>query len=143
MNYKKPKQQCIICDIDGTISEKTDRGIYDYSRVNEDREIEPVMTLLRTIQSMIRIVFVTGREDVCREETIKWIDDHGVHFFDLHMRKHGDNRRDEEVKQEILNEKVKTKYEVLLAIEDRKRVKYMWTQNNIFVLDVNQSDTDY
>lgn len=139
----RPRPRAIICDIDGTISEKTDRDIYDYTRVKEDRAIEPVLWLVKAMRGQIRVIFTTGRTEDSRGVTMEWLDEHGIGFYDLYMRPNGDTRCDAEVKQEIFEQKVKPKYDVVLALEDRKRVKQMWVQNNIFVLDVNQTDNEY
>jgi hypothetical protein len=50
------------------------------------------------------------------------------------MRKTGDKRKDAIVKQEIYDTKIKDKYEILYAIDDREDIAEVWNRNGIPVL---------
>ena len=58
----------------------------------------------------------------------------------LLMRKTGDKRRDTEVKEEIYNEFIKDKYNVLTVFDDRPCVVRMWKRLNLMVCDVSRQD---
>ena len=71
---------CCLIDIDGTIAQKGDRDIYDYSKVILDTVIEPVATIVRYIyhgccvgncksDKNIDIIFFSGRDDDSMEQT--------------------------------------------------------------------------
>jgi len=47
------------------------------------------------------------------------------------MRKDGDQRKDNVIKQEILKH-IKEKYEISFAFDDRKSVVDMWRENGVF-----------
>ncbi|MCP4761189.1 MAG: polynucleotide kinase, partial [archaeon] len=60
----------------------------------------------------------------------------------LFMRKTGDKRCDSVIKKEIYDE-IKKSYEIEFVLDDRKRVKRMFVENDVFVLDVNQTDEEF
>lgn len=93
-----------VVDIDGTVAQMTDRKPYDWHRVGEDL---PRPAVINTIESLWRdsagIVFVSGRDGVCYDETLKWLE-YNVNFdlFHLYMRAEKDQRPDWIVKYELL-----------------------------------------
>ena len=105
----------VICDIDGTVALRNNRSPFDYSKVCEDTFDPRMLEVLYTfIESGVKIIFVTGREDVdnCRELTIKWLDKNIAYSesgWDLIMRSKGDHRSDTEVKKEIYDKYIKDK----------------------------------
>lgn len=138
----------IISDIDGTLALTGDRDIYDYSKVCVDYKNFILASIL--IQMYIagnRIVFMSGREDICREETEKWIESFmcnipGVDFhYTLLMRKRGDKRKDTIVKQELFDNNF-TKEEILCVFDDRKCVRQMWQDNGLYVFGCNMDKYD-
>lgn len=74
---------------------------------------------------------ISGRDEVCRKETIDWLYDNGIHFKELHMRPKDDIRKDAIVKQEIYDNHIKGKYEVLFILDDRQQVVDMWRENGL------------
>ncbi len=134
----------IIVDIDGTIANfEGHRLAFHYKRVYKDLVIEPVAHILRLIQqeNTTRIIFFSGREDVCYEDTCRWLTDKaGINNPELYMRKEKDHRSDSIVKKELFQAHIENKYTVLFAIDDRKSIKNLWRTMGIFVLDVNQQD---
>lgn len=54
-----------------------------------------------------------------------------IYYDDLYMRKDGDQRKDNVIKQEILKH-IKEKYEISFAFDDRKSVVDMWRENGVF-----------
>ena len=115
----------IICDIDGTLSLMNGRGPFEYHRVNEDLPNNPVIDLVNSLSKMYQIIIVTGREDteVCRKETLKWLNRYlTCSDFLFYMRKEKDYRKDAIVKTEIYNEHIKDKYCVAAIFDDRTQV---------------------
>jgi hypothetical protein len=56
----------------------------------------------------MKVIVVSGRKDVCREQTLKWLKKHLSFDVDfLYMRKTEDIREDSIVKEEIYNEYIK------------------------------------
>jgi predicted kinase len=140
---------CILVDMDGTLSQKCDRDIYDYTKVINDYPVTPVIDVLQhyghacELETNTRIFILSGRDDNSMTDTIKWMRKHNIPFDDIFMRKTGDKRDDAIVKRELFDEHIRNKYNVRFVIDDRKRVKRMWNRLGVFVLDVNQYDESY
>jgi hypothetical protein len=72
---------------------------------------------------MFTIIFVTGRSEKYRAETIAWLKKHSEALaFELLMRPTNDTRKDYIVKAELYNKHIKGKHEVMFALDDRTRV---------------------
>ena len=128
----------IICDIDGTLAIKGDRDIYDYSKVHLDTPNMPVVHLAQVLGEERLLIFVSGREDNCRMDTMDWLKDNlGFAFTpDLFMRKTGDMRKDSIVKREIFDEHIRDKYQIDYVLDDRDQVVEMWRSLGLTVLQV-------
>ena len=149
-NYSLEK--IYIFDIDGTVSLMNGRGAFEYHKVDTDSPNEPVISILKDylIPSGIRILYLSGREDVCLEKTKLWLHKQGilskydvdilngtnVGQFGLFMRKTGDNRDDRIVKKEMFDNYIKDKYYVKAVYDDRPKVIRMWRELGLFVFDV-------
>lgn len=140
--YNPKLPDCIICDIDGTLAESTGRSPYDYTKVHLDRIVEPVRDIVNMHRSDC-VFILSGREDSCKDETEKWLRDNFVMYNTLFMRQTGDRRADNIIKKEIYDAHIKGRYNVKFVIDDRKRVKRMWVNEGLFVLDVNQTDAEF
>ncbi len=129
-----------IFDIDGTLAKKSDlRGYHDYDKVQFDTPIQPVVELMNILElSGNKVIFVSGRKDSCYDETKMWIKLHKDLYAEpeLYMRKSDDNRPDDIVKREILEELVK-KYYIAGVFDDRNRVVDMWRQSGIQTYQCN------
>jgi hypothetical protein len=146
-NYKS---DVFIFDIDGTLANhKGVRSPYDESKVFFDKPIEPVWIILNSLlTSGHKIVFVSGRTEGCREDTILWLQSfikkenyvswENVNSIELYMRKSGDGRKDSIIKKEIYDEQIFPHYTVLGVFDDRLQVCRMLYENNIFCFNVNQ-----
>jgi hypothetical protein len=77
-----------------------------------------------------RLIFLSGRDSICREETVLWLNQHlgmmpGANC-DLYMRPKGDNRKDTEIKREIYENHILGKYNVRAIFDDREQVVFGW-----------------
>jgi predicted kinase len=125
---------CVIVDIDGTAALMNGRGPYDWHSVHTDLPNEPVCHLIREIQD--KVIFVSGRDEVCRALTEKWLFDQNlIGGADLFMRPAGDMRDDRIVKEEIYRRQIEGKYNVRLVLDDRPKIIRMWRSLGLFVLD--------
>lgn len=139
------KPTALLCDIDGTLAVRQlfGRGPYDWDRVGEDRPVQPVVDLVAALRPAVqRVVFVSGRDDVCLEQTWHWLHDHAGmgHDDELHMRLHKDNRPDHEIKLEIYRDRIEPRYDVRWVIDDRNQVVAMWRSIGLTVLQVADGD---
>ena len=159
----------IVCDLDGTLCNIEHRthfvqvaegaprvansGDIIYPRkdwdsffngVPNDTVNEPVLKVLdafRSTQHRHDIVFCSGRPERCRTDTVEWLEKHNFidGYYELHMRQDGDFRRDDIVKQEILDKYI-DKDRVLFVLDDRDQVVDMWRRNGLTCFQVAEGD---
>lgn len=130
-----------IFDIDGTLAKNTTRGFYDWSRVGEDSPNEPVALLCRILSQHCKIVVVSGRDSVCRQQTTDWLIKHQIPYNELYMRPEGDMRKDCIVKKELYENHIKDRFNVLAIFDDRTQVVKMWREElGLTVCQVDKGD---
>jgi len=134
--------EIVLVDIDGTVALMSGRSPYDMSRVGEDRPNHAVIAAVRAMHSAgYGVVFCTGRDASCREQTTAWLDQHvGVPYLALHMRAVGDARRDSVVKREIFDREIRDRYRVVGVFDDRMQVVQMWRELGLTVFQVAEGD---
>lgn len=134
-------------DIDGTLTTKESfkkRSPYDYTKVSGDVPNLFTMALVDGLKVIgyTKIFILSGREDSCRAHTEDWLERHDVEYDELHMRKTGDDRPDNEIKYEMFMEHIEGKYNCLGVLDDRDRVSTM--ARDVLGLNVAQfGDTRY
>jgi uncharacterized HAD superfamily protein len=133
--------EVVLVDIDGTVAHRCDRGPYEYDKVGTDFPDSAVIEVVNCLwKSSKTIIYITGREDSCYEETYKWLVENCPPFSKLYMRKTGDYRKDSEVKKEIYENHIKDKFNVLCVLDDRQSVVDMWRDLGLKCLQVNYGD---
>lgn len=141
--------RAIIVDIDGTVASHYNdvgeqmRGHYEYSKVSDDLPIPEVLEVIAALADAGNgIIFVSDREDSCREETVEWLARFGFSpdSYKLFMRKTGDHRKDFIIKYEIFRENIAEHYDILVCIDDRSQVVSMWREIGIRTLQVADGD---
>jgi predicted kinase len=132
----------VVVDIDGTVALMTDRGPYDWSRVGEDQPNPAVIAAVRAMHAAGHgIVFVSGRDEVCRPQTESWLAAQvGVPYERLHMRPRGDHRKDSVVKREIFDREIRHRWHVVGVFDDRQQVVRMWRSLGLTVFQVAEGD---
>jgi len=130
-----------ILDLDGTLALRTDRGPYEYERVQSDapnwRVIDVLAVLAHTTEHTHHLFVVSGRPDSCRGATARWLEDNLPFSIDaLFMRAEGDDRPDEIVKAEIYEEKIQPFYRTVAVWDDRDKVVKMWRERGLQVFQV-------
>jgi len=124
----------IIVDIDGTIAEMHDRGPFDWSKVWSDTPHTDIICLVKLLATEHRVLFVSWRDEVCREETQAWLDRQWL-TGKLYMRKESDSRKDSHIKYEILQSLIEN-YCIVYVIDDRDQVVKMWREAGLRCLQV-------
>lgn len=148
-NYNAlPQEQpkYIICDIDGTIALMTSRGAFEWHKVGTDEVIPFTVDMLRAFRQGMKykVILVSGRDEICREQTERWLHDNNIEHECLFMREQNDMRCDTIVKKEIYNTYIKDKFNIAFVIDDRKKVVEMWRNElGLFVFNVDQSGLDF
>lgn len=167
--YEPPaaKPEAIIVDIDGTIADMGDRSPFDWAAVGNDAVKEEILEIVQRYAGYTRdrggifhIIFMSGRDEVCRKETLEWLElwaevihdaqrfdevdergyrvsDHNVHLF---MRPAGDNRADNVVKLELFNQHIRNNFDIHFVLDDRDQVVEMWRKLGLTCLQVAPGD---
>jgi len=127
--------RAVLVDIDGTLALRGDgdgvRRFYDWHRVGEDLPNPPVAELVQLVANSMQyeIILMSGRDEVCRDETQAWLDKHEIPWHQLHMRGHKDNRPDSIVKRELYEQHVAGRYVAAWVLDDRDSVVALWRRD--------------
>lgn len=134
--HKGGLPSAILVDIDGTLAHMNGRSPFEWGRVGEDNVDIAVRSIVNNSDESFKVILLSGRDSVCRDETTAWLMDYSVYFNVLHMRKEGDMRPDTVVKKEIYDEHIKDKFNVIFAIEDRPCMVRLWIDLGIKVFNI-------
>lgn len=155
LEYNFDLPDCVIIDIDGTIADKGERNPYNFGSVDLDK---PKLDIIKIINLFSlgyareyngkwpTFFFFSGREDInnCKQLTSDWLHlNMPMYWKDgacLRLRKLGDHRKDNIVKEEMYNEFVKDKYNVLAVFDDRNQVVEMWRSLGLTCLQVAEGN---
>ncbi len=138
------KPTVIICDLDGTLCNITHRLKWMrgekkhwpmfFAGIKDDKVnywCKQIITILRPYH---KTVLCSGRSLELKDATVKWLDDNKIEYDDLFMRQAGDFRKDNIVKEILLDFEILTRYTPHIAIDDRKQVYQMWRSRDIVTL---------
>lgn len=138
--HNKNLRTAIICDIDGTLAHMKNRSPYDWSRVDQD-EVDPVIkNLLNAVKNKYVIILTSGRDEVCREKTEKWLRGNDITYGMLLMRPEGEIRKDSIVKRELFENHIRDYYNIEFVLDDRNQVVDMWRSLGLKCLQVQEGD---
>ncbi|MET9349183.1 AAA family ATPase [Streptomyces termitum] len=132
----------VLCDIDGTLALRGDRGPYDFTRCGLDLLNGPVRDALRAFRGTHgdRVVLLSGRSEDHRAPTEEWLERHEVPYDELWMRASGDGRSDDIVKAELFDAHVRPRYAVRVSLDDRDRVVAVWRRMGLPTWQVAYGD---
>lgn len=117
----------IICDLDGTLCQMNGRSPFEYQKCDTDKISVPVREVIAKMKNNgYKILLCSGREDSCKDKTLKWLEKHNVDYDALWMRKTGDMRKDAAIKGEIFDAKIRNKYNILFVLDDRNQMVDYW-----------------
>jgi hypothetical protein len=128
--------KAIICDLDGSLALIGPRNPYDAAKCEVDTLNWPVAATVHALRNAgYRVIFMSGRKECDRKPTVDWIRKNMLSGvcgwvecvdYELFMRETDDNRPDNVVKVELFEKYVKPRYDVLLTLDDRKKVVRAW-----------------
>lgn len=125
-DLSKPK--AIISDIDGTVADLTGlRSPYDYTKVLVDRPRQAVIDAVKMYRDAgHQLIFMSGREASCYDDTVTWLDKFVGGPYSLFMRPTGDGRQDRIIKGELFDKYVRNAFNVSVVFDDRDQVVGLW-----------------
>lgn len=138
--YDANKRDCIIADMDSTLCVNlTGRPFYtdDWKeKLIYDTPLTGPISILRAqkMTGTCDILIVTGRKDEGREQTEEWLKTYNVPYDRLFMRGQNDYTKGDVFKENILNNIILPKYNVLFALEDDNKCVQMYRRNGLICL---------
>jgi adenylate kinase family enzyme len=156
--------KAVVCDLDGTLCNVEHRrhfvrppeGVKKnwpafFAGIPNDTVNEACEALLRSMAlSGHEIVYCSGRGDNERKATVEWLNKFGLDLFyseyrsfdraPLYMRGRHDSRRDDIVKEIILDFEILTRYTPVFMIDDRDQVVAMWRRRGFTCLQIDYGD---
>lgn len=145
--YLKPKPEvytppnapkAILVDIDGTLAHgiNVTRKPYEWLKVGTDTVDPVIKDMIWMASDQYKVVLLSGRDSICRQETIKWLRENNITYDELFMRPVDDSRKDSIVKRELFEENIRDRYNVVYVLDDRNQVVEMWRSMGLKVLQV-------
>lgn len=146
----KDLDKCVLVDIDGTLTlGANNRSPFEWDKVDQDLPNHVVISAIRGLyRDGYKIIFMSGRDSVCRGKTIQWIDEvFGNSLrndYDLFMRKQDDMRKDYIVKSELYFQHIDGKYSVEAVFDDRPQVvRNVWLEMGFKTLAVGNQYLEF
>lgn len=154
--FPNGKERAIIVDIDGTLanidhrlvfmkekdtdSEKSQKKDWKnfFANIPGDTVNEWCKEIMSAFFDTNQVILCSGRPDDYQKVTEDWLEDNQVEYDKLFMRARGDFRRDDVIKQIILDFELKTRYDILFTVDDRKNVTDMWRKNGLTCLQCQE-----
>lgn len=149
--------KAVLVDVDGTIAHMKDyRSPFDWKSVGKDDPDLNVMQIVNWIrlgmyhdnstvghlfgEPQARVILMSGRDEVCRQETFDWCVSWDFNYDELFMRPEGDMRPDNIVKAELFDTHIRDHYDVVGVLDDRDQVVDMWRRMGLTCLQVAEGD---
>ena len=134
--------KAIICDLDGTLSLLNGRDPYDASSADEDGLNAPVASVLAMAKAQgYKVILLSGREQLYREPTERFLLKHQIAYDLLLMRMTNDYRKDNVIKKELFQQEIAGKYFIEFLLDDRNQVVEMWRKDlHLPCFQVNYGD---
>lgn len=121
INLGNKRPNCVVIDIDGTTMLHNGRLPFDWDKISTDIVDPRMQKLIYTLDSNIKIIFITGRPESVRNATTDSIDAKFWLNFEIIMRPTNDNRSGEIVKKELWEKYVEPYYNTLCVFEDSNK----------------------
>lgn len=130
----------IIVDIDGTLAHMNNRSPFDWGKVGEDTVDEVVKSIVNAQPEHKMVIIMSGRDEICREDTVKWLNDNGIRYDFLYMRPQGNNEKDSIIKKRLFEDHVRGNMYVDFVLDDRNQVVNLWRNMGLKCLQVQGGD---
>lgn len=152
LGWDGSKDNAIVCDLDGTLcnidhrmpflagkvadSEETQKKDWKsfFSNIPNDVLNPWCAQILWKFEDSTKILFCSGRPDDYRASTQQWLINNQLGSHPLLMRRRNDFRKDDIIKEIILEFELKTRYDILFWLDDRRQVVDKIREHGIVVL---------
>ena len=139
----KIMKNIILIDLDGTLAnvdhrlhhlDKKEWGKF-YAESKNDTVNEWCRAIMNGLDNLhYYFIILTARNNVCRKDTLKWLENNEINYDELVMVREEKNfLNDTDLKREWLNG-IGLKDRILFVIEDRQRVVDMWRKEGLVCL---------
>jgi len=128
----------IIVDIDGTLAKMNGRSPFEWSKVGEDFCNNTIRRIVNGYKG--KVIIFSGRDGVCKDDTVKWLSDNEIRYDELYMRDQGNNEKDSIIKRRMFEENIRGKYYIDYVLDDRNQVVEMWRNMGLTCLQVADGD---
>lgn len=121
-------RHAFVFDIDGTVANMEGvRGPFDWKKVGKDAPYRDVIEMAQMLSyAGNKIIVVSGRDAICRDETYGWLVVNDMPCDQLLMRPVGSQVRDSIIKHDIYHRDIAPHYQVKGVFDDRNQVVAMW-----------------
>ena len=145
------RKKAIIVDIDGTLADIDHRVHHiqkdtkDWKSFNDEMGGDKLNPWCKDLIIAMKkqgnlIILLTGRDVEHKNHTQTWLKDNQVPYDYLFMRRLGDMREDDVVKEEIFLQEIKEQFQILFVVEDRLKVVKKWRELGIVCLQCDWGD---
>jgi phosphoglycolate phosphatase-like HAD superfamily hydrolase len=148
---EKVMHETWVFDVDGTLTDPSHRrhhvqnkpkrwDLWNKEMVNDGHHHHVIQFTRLAHQLGKKVVICTGREESYRVHTVNHLGAGDVYYDRMYMRASKDNRPDDIVKKELLDQMREDGYNPVLVFDDRDSVVKMWRENGIPTFQVNYGD---
>jgi hypothetical protein len=117
-----------VVDVDGVLADVRHRLHFVESRPKDwqgffaaapdDPVLDEGLETVRKLAEAYDVVYLSGRPERCRQDTLEWFDRHGVPAGELHLRRSGDFRPARVTKVEVLDRLARDRPVAVLVDDD-------------------------
>ncbi len=150
VEYDPSLPDCIISDIDGTISLMNGRDPFIGEDCATDLPNKPVIDILKMYEKLnfhtetesteIKIILFSGRNGSSQPQTEQWLQGNNVPYDEIYMREVGNYEKDTLLKERFYNTHIKGKYNVKFILDDRDCVVKKWRELGLPCFQVYMGD---
>jgi hypothetical protein len=127
----EPPRPIAVVDLDGVVADvrhrlhHIERRPKDWDAFFDAATDDPPhpegLAVVRRLEEDHEVVYLTGRPERCRDDTVRWLDEHGIGGHELLMRSPRDRRPAAQVKVEVLRQRAAGRT-VGIVVDDDDRV---------------------
>lgn len=142
-SYNTMREDCVICDLDGTIALHMGRSPYEWNKIPTDKmDVRMARILKMYYDNGVNIIFLSGRPEHVYATTMEWLDksfeELGIDLnYQLILRSETDNRKGALTKKDLYEKLIAEHgYNTLCVFEDSISCTEMWRSLGLLTCQV-------